>query len=471
MNRRLSICIPSYNRGRLAFDLVSSIIKRLEERNDIEICLSNNGSTKGERWYKEISMIDDDRLQYYEFDHNKGVMANIVKTIELSSADLCVLLSDEDDIVMENIDYYVSFAETHQETALILGAVRGYASDNKSPQVFPKGIEAIRAAFFTRTYISGHVINKRFLTMSIIDEIKVKYGNTVFYSLYGFEYWYIVILSSWGGAIIYDKPIAECFNDAGLTYAGEEIGYKPADYVSTLVSFATPESRLEQAKDMISFSSEASDDSVIQLEIIKKAVNVSMASVSVLYDSKHSVSSEIIVERTEQLKCIYNDLRKQINSVIHNSLNRDANAYLDSIYDSEVKHNLASVYLDTLLYMPKPDIIVEWLKERGYKKIGIYGVGYISERLAIKLYDGIASVFDVVLIDRNRISIQNMTFRSYNWDFYKEKIVLPEDVGNIKCDIVIVTAIHVFDSVKKSLTGYVECPVISVVDLLKDSCD
>lgn len=65
-----SICIPSYNRGHRAAQLVEKLLAMPFSEDRIEIIFSNNGSDKYKREYQEIKEIKDKRFRYYEFEGN-----------------------------------------------------------------------------------------------------------------------------------------------------------------------------------------------------------------------------------------------------------------------------------------------------------------------------------------------------------------------------------------------------------------
>ena len=101
----LSICIPTYNRGHLALKHVQEILNI--ESQDIELVVSNNGSQVKKECYEQIKNIQDSRLNYFEFNENQGFLINLCQVIKLSKGDFCMLLSDEDGIIAENLPLYL----------------------------------------------------------------------------------------------------------------------------------------------------------------------------------------------------------------------------------------------------------------------------------------------------------------------------------------------------------------------------
>lgn len=96
--------------------------------------------------------------------------------------------------------------------------------------------------------------------------------------------------------------------------------------------------------------------------------------------------------------------------------------------------------------------IADHLKEEGYKEIAIYGMNYVGETLLKELQD---SGVDVKYgIDKNAGNI--------NSDI---NVVTPEEELEA-VDAVIVTAITFFYEIDESLSKKIDCPILSLEDIL-----
>lgn len=96
--------------------------------------------------------------------------------------------------------------------------------------------------------------------------------------------------------------------------------------------------------------------------------------------------------------------------------------------------------------------IADYLKREGYKKIAIYGMSYVGETLASELAEtdieiayGIDRKADEVYADFNILSPKDAL----------------EDV-----DAIIVTAIFYYDEIKEILSKKMNCPILSLEDIL-----
>lgn len=96
--------------------------------------------------------------------------------------------------------------------------------------------------------------------------------------------------------------------------------------------------------------------------------------------------------------------------------------------------------------------IADYLEKNGYQKIAIYGVSFAGETLANELRDTKTTI--VYGIDQNADNLYA------DFDIYKPDDELPE------VDAVVVTAIKFFDEIEQKLSEKMECPIISLEDIL-----
>lgn len=98
--------------------------------------------------------------------------------------------------------------------------------------------------------------------------------------------------------------------------------------------------------------------------------------------------------------------------------------------------------------------IADYLKNQGYKNIAIYGMSYLGENL---LYELLGSDINVIYgIDKNADNI------------YSDINILTPDQDLEEVDAVIVTAITFFDEVAELLSDKLECPILSLEDIIYD---
>lgn len=96
--------------------------------------------------------------------------------------------------------------------------------------------------------------------------------------------------------------------------------------------------------------------------------------------------------------------------------------------------------------------LAEYLKDKEYKNIAIYGMSYAGKTLVEELKGSEIQV--KYGIDKNIDP------------GYTEIDIMPLDDELKKVDAVIVTAITFFDEIEEKLSKKVECPIISLEDIL-----
>lgn len=96
--------------------------------------------------------------------------------------------------------------------------------------------------------------------------------------------------------------------------------------------------------------------------------------------------------------------------------------------------------------------VSEYFTANGYQSIAIYGMGELGNRLLEELKG--SSIEVKYAIDKNASGA------------YSEIDVVEPDGEMEKVDAVIVTAIFAFDEIEKELSGIIDCPIISLEDVI-----
>lgn len=98
--------------------------------------------------------------------------------------------------------------------------------------------------------------------------------------------------------------------------------------------------------------------------------------------------------------------------------------------------------------------LASYFEKNGYKKIAIYGMSYAGETLLNELKD--SGIIVAYAIDKNAESI------------YADIAIVSMEEELSEVDAIVVTAITFFDEIEGKLSGKVECPIISLEDILYD---
>ena len=96
--------------------------------------------------------------------------------------------------------------------------------------------------------------------------------------------------------------------------------------------------------------------------------------------------------------------------------------------------------------------IAEYLGKQGYKEIAIYGMNHVGETLLSELAG--SDIHVKYGIDRNAEAI-----------YSDVDVILPDDELE-EVDVVVVTPITYFDEIEELLSKKLDCPIISMEDIL-----
>lgn len=96
----------------------------------------------------------------------------------------------------------------------------------------------------------------------------------------------------------------------------------------------------------------------------------------------------------------------------------------------------------------------DYFEKRDYRKIAVYGMNFVGETLLRELENSDIKV--VYAIDKNAERI-----------FTDVEVILPDDVQE-EVDAIVVTPISYFDSIEGMLQEKVDCPILSIEDIIKE---
>ncbi len=140
-------------------------------------------------------------------------------------------------------------------------------------------------------------------------------------------------------------------------------------------------------------------------------------------------------------------------------------------------YSMKKVYIDRNGYEERIEkqsefyeVLVKWIKnihegwkidraleEMNYKNVAIYGMKELGELLYDELKD-------------SGISVDYIIDKRANKLFAEVEIVTPDDTLK-PVDAIIVTAIHYYDDIEKNLSSVINCPILSLRDLILTQMD
>lgn len=181
-NILLSVCIPSYGRGSICLENVQNILQ-VEYDAEIEIVVSNNGSTTDTEGYEAIKNLRDSRVTYYEFDENQGYRANVCKTLELAKGQFIVFTSDEDFMKVENLHSYMNYLINNKNDGVIIASGIGPNFGKPEETHLKSGIDTLKY-MINNNYLTGITLNSFWVrNNNVLQKIAQNWENK-FVSIY-----------------------------------------------------------------------------------------------------------------------------------------------------------------------------------------------------------------------------------------------------------------------------------------------
>lgn len=245
----LSICVPSYNRGSIVTQTVRHLLE-LDYDYEIEIVVSNNGSTQDTEGYEELKKLPDSRLKYFEFEEGQGYASNIRKILELAQGAYAITTSDEDMMELEQFPHFLEYVIQHQDAGIIFTGGIGRNFMSGPEQLAPKGSEALTAAL-NSNYLTGITYNMTYVHHNqVLQRFDARRGNLFL------EYYAHCVLAvmtaenaevRYSGIPLWNAEIIEAYQEKQQKETSSE------QEESKVLEYGTIESRIEQQNTAIEF--------------------------------------------------------------------------------------------------------------------------------------------------------------------------------------------------------------------------
>ena len=203
---------------------------------EIEVLVSDNASIKHTEEYEEIRNIKDARLSYDRLPENRQFLGNLENLFAKSKGKYLLLISDEDFVIIKNLNYYLALIRNNEEVGMIRGSVTGH--DNTAEykdEIAEKNSQAFLTIFLHNNYMSGAIYLRDGFTSHILENISVKYRENEAFLYYPHMFLDAVISERYN--IITDSK--------NLIYTGEAEANETAPQ-GELIAYAKLESRLKQ---------------------------------------------------------------------------------------------------------------------------------------------------------------------------------------------------------------------------------
>lgn len=190
--KRLSICIPTYNRNDELIRLLCSIFQQVDENSiaeDIEVYVGDNCSIdktcEALECYRKVKKY----FRYYRNDENKGYALNINRLVAEAQGEYCWLMGSDETVLPQAIVNVLATIERNNDVVLFDVVTKGKLRKLHSPEnrteyhTSDKGevLEFISecteiSSFFA--FISSIVVRKEYWGKIVLSEYEQKHPYT-----------------------------------------------------------------------------------------------------------------------------------------------------------------------------------------------------------------------------------------------------------------------------------------------------
>lgn len=192
-NVLLTIAIPTANRGNLLLKQIKNLLTMPYDA-EIEIAVTKNGTRFYEEEYEQVSKMQeqDARLKYYDHRKELRCVLNWHYAVEMSSGKYVMVMSDEDHLFIDMLEYYLKLLTTHSDLAMVRPrSTQQYLNIDKI-EFGKKGWDAFEIVFLRQSHFPGLIVRRSYFIEA--DLLKFEsYIDNLYYRDYPHEWWCIML--------------------------------------------------------------------------------------------------------------------------------------------------------------------------------------------------------------------------------------------------------------------------------------
>ena len=175
MKKILSVCIASYNKAQMTYDLVIKLLSNTDKR--FEIVVVDNAST--DNTVALLTTIKDGRLRIIVNKQNIGGAANMIKAVYLGDALFSLYTNDRDSILPEQLSEFIFFLENNQH---ITGGwcVRHDVSEKEGKYTNYETMKALKKICYRCEHPTGFFYNRTCLDKIPKERLKIYIENDLY---------------------------------------------------------------------------------------------------------------------------------------------------------------------------------------------------------------------------------------------------------------------------------------------------
>jgi len=425
---KVSIITSAYNCKNYVREMIDSIIH--QTICDWEMILIDDASDDGT--WEIIDQIRDKRIVKIRNLTNIGLTRNLNRALEFAQGEYIVRMDADDIAVTNRIEKQVEFMEVNSEVVLSGCWMQCFGKMHDITKTHLNDEDICIDLIF-----NSAVMHPTFIVRNeVLKKHNIKYNESLRYA-----------------------------QDYDFTYQISKYG-KLENIPETLLKY-----RVHSSQTSIANKEKQKKYADITRKKIIKDMGI------ILSDREFSIWSDFCIGKIGEYSCEEKKLLiKIVECIIDN--NKLTNKYngqkLKRMLSKKLKMAIASNGIsinDPILEMEKykrlflmmgrwiklkqvGDSLTEWFKIRNFQNIAIYGMGEVGECL-------------VYVFKNSSIRVIYGIDREYDVRCSLKKIVSPDDELE-KVDAVIITAIFYVDEIKRLLDGKINCPIISIEDIIYD---
>lgn len=461
----ISFLIPVYNQPKETRECISAIIKYTG--TDIEIVVNDNNSSEDiEGVVKEFH---DERIVYYKNDENYGLDGNILAGIERCRGEFVFLTRTTDYVISDAIPQIIEIIQKNKSVVYITGTC---VDDDGIPRkilkegIVQRGKDALQAHWELHFHPSGSLFRKEYIEVDLYKKYWMQYEKPQRFFMV--EQLLRLRLASLGDFYFLQRPIW-VYTYTNRKVQKSVINNKPYDQVAAYYRY-----RSEQEFIMNEF-----DDELCAFRQIKSLEmwmhTVTWSYLRLMNDEglcKHygivQEAVDVEYERKEFLRFVAETERKLQYGNLYYFQNKEriveANVAFAQIYKKELlsrekAYNAAKDAVELLEEMNVQNVsIKDLLKRKGYKKIGIYGVGYLGRLFYVFLHEkGINPTF--------------ITDKKFDYTMRVDdntKVIPTAEITKYEIDVLVITPVQFYDEIVREIGRTVNMEtVIELFDINK----
>ncbi|MBN1412802.1 MAG: glycosyltransferase family 2 protein [Spirochaetales bacterium] len=191
MHKRLTVCIPAYNRANRLVELLDSIVAQDYTEYEILICEDNSPERREiAQIVREYQARYPDLIRYYENERNLGYDGQIRNLVNKAEGDYCFFMGNDDLMAPRALATVGDAVDKYENIGVVLRTYASFDEDPEKPKqvfryfeqelFFPGGRSTIITFFRRSVVISGLVLHTLMARKFTTD----KFDGTLLYQLY-----------------------------------------------------------------------------------------------------------------------------------------------------------------------------------------------------------------------------------------------------------------------------------------------